>query len=215
MNRRNFVKFLISSGSIGLLSTSLVRFLTGCVIGSGPKPPTAGFNSNFKGPGYEKDTFYQSIWQGYTPGITFNLPPGTPIVASAKGSVRKISKKVARAGGEGLHISHARVEARLTGVRDSVYKTAYLHMNETLVKDYDEIERGQIIGYAGSKETYSVLKYTATERDRHVNPYNYGQNYSLMDYWDGHTNLDFSEDEIRERFINQKWVVKKRGDLTC
>ena len=81
-------------------------------------------------------------------------------------------------------------------------------MNEILVKDYEEIERGQILGYAGGAQTSGVLKYTALERDRLVNPNNYGKNHSLIDYWDGLSNLDFPEDEIEEKYINQKWVVR-------
>ena len=74
MNRRNFVKSLFFFGSAGLLSTFFGPIIIGCATGHGPKPPTAGRNHYFEGPGRQRETFLMNIREGYSPGVDWKIP---------------------------------------------------------------------------------------------------------------------------------------------
>ena len=209
MNRRNFVKSLIFLGSTGLTCTLLSRLITGCSTHNGPRPTTAGRNQYFKGPGHQRQTFLMNIREGYSPGVDWTIPEGTPVVACAKGKVIRVRHIPVRAGGELLQIQHAsNVLAPLSMVLDSIYRTDYAHLNKVSVTVGQEVNRGQIIGFAGDSYTSNVFKLMLLETDFRVNPDNYGMNHSFMNYWDEKTDLDFQPDVIKERYITQRWVVK-------
>jgi len=70
-------------------------------------------------------------------GIDFSAKIGTPIYATTSGKVIKAESE----GGLGIHISIQHT---------SNYKSTYSHLSKTLVKEGEEVKKGQIIGECGN-----------------------------------------------------------------
>ena len=86
-----------------------------------------------------------NILEGYSPGVDWKIPEGTPILACAKGKVIRIRHISIRAGGEIVHLQHAsNVSAPFSAVLDSVYRTDYAHLNEVSVSVGQELNRGAL-----------------------------------------------------------------------
>ena len=94
------------------------------------------------------------------PGIDLAGPSGTPIYATADGTVRRAGWN---SGGYGnlVELDHGR------GIT-----TRYGHMSAIIVKDGDHIARGQLIGRMGStgRSTGNHLHYEVRIDGRAVNP---------------------------------------------
>ena len=97
------------------------------------------------------------------PGIDFSAPPGTPIYATADGTVVKAQVRFSGYG-KLIEIDHG-----------FGYKTRYAHMQEFEVKSGQTVKRGQIIGYVGSTglSTAPHLHYEVLKNDEQINPVHY------------------------------------------
>ncbi len=95
-------------------------------------------------------------------GIDVSAPEGTPIVASAHGRVTDVSRRA----GHGLvvEIEHGHG-----------YSTLYSHTSEALVREGQEVERGEIIARVGRSgvATSPHLHYEVHVDGRPVNPQDY------------------------------------------
>jgi len=96
-------------------------------------------------------------------GIDFSAPTGTPIYATADGTVSKA--KIRFSGyGKTVEIDHG-----------FGFKTRYAHMHDFEVTEGQQVKRGQIIGYVGNTglSTASHLHYEVIKNDRKINPVHY------------------------------------------
>ncbi|MTI23227.1 M23 family metallopeptidase [Fulvivirga sp. RKSG066] len=96
-------------------------------------------------------------------GIDFSAPIGTPIYATADGTVSKA--KVRFSGyGKTVEIDHG-----------FGFKTRYAHMHDFEVKEGQQVKRGQIIGYVGNTglSTAPHLHYEVIRNDKKINPVHY------------------------------------------
>jgi murein DD-endopeptidase MepM/ murein hydrolase activator NlpD len=97
-------------------------------------------------------------------GLDFTAPTGTPIYATGDGrvSVAHFSPTY----GNVVYIDHG-----------FHFETRYAHMNSYIIKNGDEIKRGQIIGYVGDTGTSvgSHLHYEVLYKGTAVNPINFFQ----------------------------------------
>lgn len=100
-------------------------------------------------------------WGGHK-GIDLAAPHGTPIYATAMGTVMQDDN--GRGYGIQIMINHG-----------FGYKTRYAHLSGKSVKPGDVVKRGQIIGYMGStgKSTGTHLHYEVIYRNNPVNPIGY------------------------------------------
>ena len=93
-------------------------------------------------------------------GMDFSAPKGTPIYATGDGKVVKVKKS--RIGyGNYVVIDHG-----------YGYKTLYAHMQKYIVKKYQKVKRGEIIGYVGSTGTSVAphLHYEVHKNDKKIDP---------------------------------------------
>lgn len=95
----------------------------------------------------------------FHPGIDFAAPQGTPIYATADGTVEKSEFE----GGYGNHI---------TINHGYGYKTLYGHMYEMRVRKGQKVKRGELIGSVGSTgfSTAPHVHYEVLYNGEHVNP---------------------------------------------
>lgn len=95
----------------------------------------------------------------FHPGIDFAAPQGTPIYATADGTVEKAEFE----GGYGNHI---------TINHGYGYKTLYGHMNDMRVRKGQKVKRGELIGSVGSTgfSTAPHVHYEVLYNGEHVNP---------------------------------------------
>lgn len=97
-------------------------------------------------------------------GLDFTAPTGTPVYASGDGKVHMAYFSTSY--GNVIYINHG-----------FQFETRYAHLNRYIVKDGEEIKRGQIIGYVGDTGT-SVgphLHYEVLYKGSPVNPINFFQ----------------------------------------
>lgn len=97
-------------------------------------------------------------------GLDFTAPTGTPVYASGDGKVHMAYFSTSY--GNVIYIDHG-----------FQFETRYAHLNRYIVKDGEEIKRGQIIGYVGDTGT-SVgphLHYEVLYKGNPVNPINFFQ----------------------------------------
>jgi murein DD-endopeptidase MepM/ murein hydrolase activator NlpD len=97
-------------------------------------------------------------------GLDFTAPTGTPVYASGDGKVHMAY--FSSSYGNVIYIDHG-----------FQFETRYAHLNRYIVKDGEEIKRGQIIGYVGDTGT-SVgphLHYEVLYNGNPVNPINFFQ----------------------------------------
>lgn len=116
-------------------------------------------------------------------GVDFSIPTGTPIVATGAGMVTKDNKN----SGYGLQVlvDH--------GIG---YKTRYAHMSKIIVKQGQNVVRGEIIGYSGStgRSSGPHLHYEVIHRGQPVNPISYFAR-------------DMSSDEFQEILKNARQIT--------
>lgn len=106
-------------------------------------------------------------------GIDFAAPIGTPIYATADGSVDKVN--VSFSGyGKMVEIDHG-----------FGYRTRYAHMHGFTVREGQHIKRGELIGYVGNTglSTAPHLHYEVFINGGHVNPvYYFFNDLNATDY---------------------------------
>ena len=96
-------------------------------------------------------------------GIDFSARIGTPVYATADGTVTRVEAK--RTGyGKVVEIDHA-----------FGYRTRYAHMHEFAVKKGQAVKRGDLIGFVGSTglSTAAHLHYEIFINNRRVDPVHY------------------------------------------
>lgn len=119
-------------------------------------------NSDLKriasGFGYRIDPVYKTV--KYHNGLDFSAPQGTPIYATANGTIRTAANL---GSGYGNHvvINHG-----------YGYETLYGHMFRIKVKAGQRVKRGEIIGWVGStgKSTGPHCHYEVHKNGRHLDP---------------------------------------------
>ena len=117
-------------------------------------------------------------------GIDFIVPVGIPVYATAHGKVIDIYKS-----GSGFTVV----------IRHSPdYKSLYSHLGEVIVKQGQEVLRGEVIGFVGDTEKSSAsspLHYEVRYKDRAENPLNYFY-------------LDFTPEEYEEYLLRAEDATK-------
>ena len=120
--------------------------------------PVEGWFSH--GYGWRKDPFTRK--RVFHRGIDIVAPANTEIHAPAEGVIVKAGRHSNY--GKSVDISHG------YGL-----VTRYAHMNKTLVKAGDRVQRGDLIGLVGStgRSTGPHLHYEVFRDGRRINPWNY------------------------------------------
>lgn len=119
-------------------------------------------NSDLKrmasGFGYRIDPVYKTV--KFHAGLDFAAPQGTPIYATANGSV-KTAGNLGNGYGNHVVLNHG-----------YGYETLYGHMYKVKVKPGEKIKRGEIIGWVGStgKSTGPHCHYEVHKNSRHLDP---------------------------------------------
>jgi murein DD-endopeptidase MepM/ murein hydrolase activator NlpD len=119
-------------------------------------------NSDLKrvasGFGYRIDPVYKTV--KFHAGLDFTAPQGTPIYATANGTVRT-SGNLGNGYGNHVIINHG-----------YGYETLYGHMFKIKVKNGARVKRGEIIGWVGStgKSTGPHCHYEVHKNGRHLDP---------------------------------------------
>lgn len=108
--------------------------------------------------GYRIDPVYKTT--RFHGGLDFTAPIGTPIYATADGTIKEAGYNT---GGFGNHvvINHG-----------YGYQTLYGHMSRIAVRDGQSVKRGQVIGYVGNsgKSTGAHLHYEVIKNGTHLDP---------------------------------------------
>jgi murein DD-endopeptidase MepM/ murein hydrolase activator NlpD len=119
-------------------------------------------NSDLKriasGFGYRIDPVYKTV--KFHAGLDFTAPQGTPIYATANGTVR-IAGNLGNGYGNHVVINHG-----------YGYETLYGHMFRLKVQAGQKIKRGEILGWVGStgKSTGPHCHYEVHKNGRHLDP---------------------------------------------
>ncbi len=96
-------------------------------------------------------------------GIDFAAAIGTPIYATADGTIEEVSVRFSGYG-KMVVIDHG-----------FGYKTRYAHMHDFVVRNAQNVKRGELIGYVGNTglSTAPHLHYEVLLNDVHINPVHY------------------------------------------
>lgn len=96
-------------------------------------------------------------------GCDFKAPMGTPVVATASGTIEIVAHHP-KGHGKFIKIKH-----------DENYQTLYANLSEFNVKEGDEVKQGDIIGYSGNSglSTAPHLHYEVYKDGKVVNPEDY------------------------------------------
>lgn len=131
----------------------------------------------------------QHRWKAHL-GTDYAAPRGTPIIATANGTVVKSS--YTRANGKYVKIRH-----------NSTYSTQYLHMSRRAVRVGQTVKQGQTIGYVGMTglATGPHVCYRFWKNGRQVN--------SLRQKLPDSKPIDPSE---KEKFLTEMLPLKKQLD---
>ena len=119
-------------------------------------------NKNLKrvgsGYGYRIDPVYKTV--KFHAGLDFTAPQGTPIYATANGSVQ-VAGNLGNGFGNHVVINHG-----------FGYETIYGHMFRVKVKPGTQVKRGEIIGWVGTtgKSTGPHCHYEVIKNGRHIDP---------------------------------------------
>ena len=107
------------------------------------------------------------------PGIDFSAPQGTPVYATGGGKVVEVKTSLSGYGKQVI-IDHG-----------FGYRTRYAHLQEFNVKQGQQVERGQNIGFVGNTGTSTAphLHYEIFREDERVNPiYYFYQDITAEEY---------------------------------
>jgi murein DD-endopeptidase MepM/ murein hydrolase activator NlpD len=108
--------------------------------------------------GYRIDPVYKTV--KYHAGLDFAAPQGTPIYATANGTV-KVAGNLGNGYGNHVVVNHG-----------YGYETLYGHMFKVIVRNGSHVKRGEILGYVGStgKSTGPHLHYEVHKNGRPLDP---------------------------------------------
>ena len=108
--------------------------------------------------GYRIDPVYKTV--KFHPGLDFSAPQGTPIYATAEGTVQTAGN-LGNGYGNHIVIQHG-----------YSYSTLYGHMSRLKAKRGQRVKRGEVIGYVGStgKSTGSHLHYEVFKGRKRLDP---------------------------------------------
>jgi len=108
--------------------------------------------------GYRIDPVYKTV--KFHPGLDFSAPQGTPIYATAEGTVQTAGN-LGNGYGNHIVIQHG-----------YSYSTLYGHMSRIKAKRGQRVKRGEVIGYVGStgKSTGSHLHYEVLKGRKRLDP---------------------------------------------
>ena len=108
--------------------------------------------------GYRIDPVYKTV--KFHPGLDFSAPQGTPIYATAEGTVQTAGN-LGNGYGNHIVIKHG-----------YSYSTLYGHMSRIKAKRGQRVKRGEVIGYVGStgKSTGSHLHYEVFKGRKRLDP---------------------------------------------
>jgi murein DD-endopeptidase MepM/ murein hydrolase activator NlpD len=108
--------------------------------------------------GYRIDPLYKTV--KFHPGLDFSAPQGTPVYATAEGTV-KIAGNSGNAYGNHVVIYHG-----------YSYNTLYGHLYRIKAKKGQRVKRGEIIGYVGNtgKSTGPHLHYEVLKGNKRLDP---------------------------------------------
>ncbi len=99
-------------------------------------------------------------------GIDFTAPTGTDVYSTGNGVVTKVvnSPRARRGYGTYIEIDHG-----------YGYRTLYAHLDKILVRNGQEVKRGDVIGLVGNTggSTAPHLHYEVIRNNRPINPINY------------------------------------------
>jgi murein DD-endopeptidase MepM/ murein hydrolase activator NlpD len=111
--------------------------------------------------GYRMDPFYKVM--KFHEGVDFSAPIGTEIYATGDGVVGNIVKSK-RAYGNSVEVNHG-----------FGYQTFYAHCDKILVKQGQQIKRGQVIAHVGNtgKSTAPHLHYEVRKNNKVIDPINF------------------------------------------
>ena len=95
--------------------------------------------------------------------MDFSAPKGTPVYATGNGKIES-AKRSRRGYGNQVKIDHG-----------FGYKTFYAHLDKYIVRKYQKVKRGDLIGYVGTSGTSTAphLHYEVVKGNRKVNPVYY------------------------------------------
>lgn len=115
--------------------------------------------------GYRVDPIYKV--RRFHKGIDFSAPIGTEIVATGDGKVTEVHKGASGGYGRYVEIDHG-----------YEYSTLYAHMHKIIVKEGQQVKRGQVIGYVGNsgKSSGPHLHYEVKKNGSAINPINFFYN---------------------------------------
>jgi hypothetical protein len=184
------------------------------------KLQAAKINPHLKSPPAQRHTFQLTIDNGLIPGIDY-YTEGAPVRAVAAGIVHFVGEQYAPAGKENIRyvrLAHDLYDGlqkefypRVTLYRYQAYRSTYYHVSKIVVKHWQAVKRGQVIGY-GSRygpDNAEKVKLILADQDSFVNPDDYGVGHSFMNYWDGKTDLEIKLEDMHARFDKQTRIVKK------
>ena len=108
--------------------------------------------------GYRIDPIYKTV--KLHPGLDFTAPTGTPIYATANGTIESASF------GQGGYGNHVIIDHGFG------YKTLYGHMVRIKARPGQKVNRGEVIGYVGStgKSTGPHCHYEVVRRGQKIDP---------------------------------------------
>ncbi len=127
-------------------------------------PIERGIERVISGFGYRIHPIYKTMRMH--PGVDFSAPTGTPIYATGNGIITKAGRN--RHGyGIMVRIDHG-----------YGYKTLYAHMSKINVRQGQQVQRGEIIGYVGNTgiSTAPHLHYEVIRNGKKVDPVSYFYN---------------------------------------
>lgn len=160
-------------------------------------------------------TYQQNIDAGYTPGVSFGVRKGEIMIAVAPGEVTSIGELPDRPGrhaGLMILVDHPDNMHR-------VYQSAYAHLDDSLVKPYQLVNRGDKIGRVFSYP--DTVKLFMKERSLYADPDNYGVHHSFMDHFgfserpektnqvDMKRNQEQIIDALKDHFVNYNSLKQK------
>lgn len=103
-------------------------------------------------------------------GQDFSAPPGTPVIATADGIIKKAKSIIDKSGyGKHIVIDHEEV------FQNESYSTLYAHLSRIIVKNGEHVARGDTIGFTGNTGTSTNphLHYEVIKNGKRVNPSDY------------------------------------------
>ncbi len=120
--------------------------------------PNPGLHFVVYGYGRKIDPIYKT--PSFHQGIDYAAPPGTPVFATASGTVVEANQKI-RGLGKHIKIDHG-----------NKFMTLYAHLSDMTVTVGQQVRQGQIIGYVGNtgKALLPLLHYEVLYKGKPINP---------------------------------------------